>query len=264
MLLYRLTKQYLCASLQIGRTFYEPTTTKMKIRESEKRWIAIMVVALLAAGVIVVTGLILRNLMRNKDIEVRSYSPDIRTSHKKKVWDAEWERFEYIVSQCREIIETDAFLQERKAFWEDRGIEPAVGYTAWLFQESRLDGDEPGDNGRAHGYGQIHVRALSEINSIRTDRGSRTFSHEEIRGKSPERLRFFLEALHDYTDLCGRRYDRKRGLDADLNAWNGGCTGGSKRETVYSGQIKSVILQYYERKKAEEAKQKRADAKRRP
>lgn len=234
----------------------------MKIRESEKRWIAIMVVAFLAAGVIVVTGLILRDLVRNKDIEVRSYDPDIRTSHFQRVSSSECERFEYIVSQCREIIETDVFLQERKAFWEDHDIEPAVGYTAWLFQESRLDGNAVGDHGKAYGYGQMHPGALKEINRVRRKRGDREFSHEELRGNSVELLQFFMQSIHDHNSLCPR--DAGDNLDLKLNFLNGGCTGGSRTETKHSGKIKSFILQYYERKKAEEAKQKRADAKRRP
>lgn len=214
---------------------------------------------LLIFGVIIATITLI--LETKKGSEQRIRKPKISTNHSKKIWNKEWQRFDYVVSECRKIIKNDKFLQARIHFWERYDVEPAVGYTAWLFQESRLNGHAVGDNGRAHGYGQIHRPALSEVNRIRKKRGHRAFTHRELRGQSRERLRFFLHSLHDYVELCERRYDRKRSMDADLNAWNGGGRRTTK-ETKYSGQIKHTILQYYKRKQAEEElKRKRASAK---
>lgn len=192
------------------------------------------------------------------------YKPKISTNYQKRIWKNEWSRFDQIVQTCRKIIREDPFLQKRTHFWERYGIEPAVGYTAWLFQESRLNGEAIGDNGRAHGYGQIHPPALREINAIRTSRGDDALSHKELVGRSKENLHFFLQTLHDYVELCEKRYGKRPSLDAKLNAWNRGGKNGARHETKYSGQIKFTILQYYKMKESERkrAQGKRASAKR--
>jgi hypothetical protein len=194
--------------------------------------------------------------------ELQRSKPSKSTEYKKKLSESEWKHFDYAVKECRVILKSDALLLKKADYWENYGIDPAVGYAAWLFQETRFKGDVVGDNGKAYGYGQIHSAALEEMNEIRAARGWRKFSLEELNGRSRERVKFFLFALHDYINLCSERYGRKRNLDADLNAWNGGCSGGSEKENKYSGEIKSIILQYHERKKAgKETKQKRASAK---
>jgi hypothetical protein len=219
-------------------------------------------IALLGLVIVTILYLVLRcDCFPGK--EVQRSKPGISTEYKKKLSESEWKRFDYAVKECREVLKSDALLLEKADYWEKRDVDPAVGYAAWLFQETRFKGDVIGDNGKAYGYGQIHIAALEEMNEIRATRGWRKFSLEELNGRSRERVKFFLFALHDYINLCSERYKRKRNLDADLNAWNGGCSGGSEKENKYSGEIKSIVLQYYERKKAErEAKQKGASAKR--
>ncbi len=212
----------------------------------------------IAVAVLVIAILCLLFYKPNNSQEVKHYYPNFTVNYKKKIGEKEWKHFNYAVSECRIVFKSDTFLQARAGFWEEHGIEPAVGYAAWLFQESRFDGFAVGDQGRAHGYGQIHPPALQEMNKIRKTRGDQRFSHEGIRGRSRERLRFFMRSLHDYTNLCFEKYGKKKSLRAKLNSWNGGCSGGSLQETKYSGGIKSIILQYYERKKAEEEQKRKA------
>ena len=220
----------------------------MKIRKSEEPIVFFGVIAVLITlfVVIVLPPTFLNNILNKNQGAEGSDMLNIKTRHHKELSESEWKHFHYAVSECRAVIKESLFLQERADFWEIHGIEPEVGYTAWLFQESRFDGDTIGDNGRAHGYGQIHPPALSEMNLIRKERGDRVFSHQELVGKSRERLRFFLHSIHDYGSLCPRNADKN--LDLKLNFWNGGCSGGSATETVHSGRIKSFILQYYKRK----------------
>ncbi len=218
-------------------------------------------IALLGLVIVTILYLVLR-CDRFPGKEVQRSKPAISTEYKKKLGESEWKHFDYAVKECRAVFEADTFLVQNAHFWEKHNIEPAVGYAAWLFQETRFRGDTIGDSGTAYGYGQIHGPALEEMNQIRAERGWQQYSLPDLHGRSRERLRFFLQSLHDYTDLCEKRYSRKRNLDADLNAWNGGGKNGKTRETKYSGEIKSVVLQYYERKKVEEAKQKGVSAKR--
>ena len=178
----------------------------------------------------------------------KNYSPNFGAKHNKAMNDDGWITFENAVNECRSIIKGDTFLEARSAFWEDHGIEPAVGYTAWLFQESRFNGEAEGDKGKAHGYGQIHPKALEEVNKLREERGVETFKHNDLLENSPKNLQFFLEAIHDYNKICLKRYKWKRNtLDYKLNCWNQGGKRGRECEHKSSGQIKSLILQYYQR-----------------
>lgn len=163
---------------------------------------SVLIGGVLGAMIFIVLSVV--NLTENKKVEneVKNYSPKITTRFMKTIGEKEWKHFDHAVSECRIVFESDTFLLQKANFWEKYDIEPAVGYAAWLFQETRFNGHVVGDNGRAHGYGQIHPPALQEMNDVREKRGGRTFSHKEIRGRSRERLEFFLEALHDYTDLC--------------------------------------------------------------
>jgi hypothetical protein len=232
------------------------STHKMKAPSTYQ---SVLIGGVLGAMIFIVLSMVNLTKTNKAENEVRDYLPrNVTTRFRKVVSEKEWGHFDHAVSECRIVIQNNDHLKKRSSFWEQHGIEPAVGYAAWLFQETRFNGHVVGDNGRAHGYGQIHPPALQEVNSIRKKRGVKVFSHNEIRGRSREKLGFFLEALHDYADLCEKRHKRKRSLDADLNAWNSGG-GRTTRETKYSGEIKSIILQYYKRKKAKEAKQKKAD-----
>lgn len=215
----------------------------------------------IAVGILVIVILCLLVYQQNKSQENKHYYPNFTTKHYKGLGDKEWKHFDDAVSECRAILKNNTFLQARSSFWERHGVEPAVGYAAWLFQESRFNGFAIGDQGRAHGYGQIHIAALSEMNNIRRQRGDKEFSHDELVGESPELLEFFLESFHDYIELCKRRYSsRPTTMKASLNAWNGGGKNGKIQESKYSGGIKSMILQYYERKRAEEQRKKKAGA----
>ena len=66
-----------------------------------------------------------------------------------------WITFENAVNECRSIIKGDTFSWSKICFWEDHGIEPAVGYTAWLFQESRFNGEAEGDKGKLTGTDKL-------------------------------------------------------------------------------------------------------------
>ncbi len=236
-----LTNNDLCVRLLSKLIHINPYTMKINNR-----------IKALVAGITVIGILVVVTIVRTSNEEEKSYSPTFKTHHHKKLSEKQWKHFDNAIEQCRIVYQRNKRLKKRSHFWEHYGVEPSVGYAAWLFQETKFNGNVVGDNGRARGYGQMHPPALSEVNKIRKKRGARTFTHYGLRGKSRARLEFFLESFHDYIELCQKRHRRKNTLDANLNAWNGGGSGGKTRETKYSGEIKSIILQYYKRKKDKE------------